>query len=131
MRPGFGTGATDQEFGKIMDLVQADGGAYDVAFLTYSGEGVGASEGGDFVRFLARRGEIVHRLHTIGSAEYRVLGFPYFVGRGGMQRPCRRQFLVGIGDGEAALIVLHHLWTGIFLGSVVAEASHIHGKDVR
>src|SRR3546814_20570493 len=52
------------------------------------------------------------------------------VGRGGAQRPRRRQLLVGKRDAEAAAVVLLHLGAGVAAAGDDTEAGDVHGADV-
>ena len=69
-------------------------------------------------------------LQPVAGPEHRALRLPDAVGRRRHQGARGGQFLVRIGDGEAALVVLPHLGPGIRPGAPVPEAGHVHREDV-
>ena len=69
-------------------------------------------------------------LEPVARPEDRVLRPPRAVGGGGDEGAPGRQLLVGVADGEAALVVLAHLDPGVGAGAPVAEARHVHREHV-
>ena len=130
VQPGPGARAADLVLAEIVHLVDADRAAHRAHFLADRGEGVGAAETRDLVGRLPGGREIVDVLHAVHRAEYRVLRLPDAVGRRAVERPRGGQFLVRIGDAEAALVVFAHLQPGPGRRAVVAETGDIHRHHV-
>ena len=130
VEPGPGVRPFDQILAEVMDLVDADGLAHRPAFLRRRLEGIRAPERRRLPPRLPGQGEVVHRFHAVVRAEDGALRVPDGVGRGGLEGPHDRQFLVRIADREAALVVLPHLLPRIRGGDPVAEARHVHGEDI-
>ncbi len=130
VQPGHGTRAGDQIFPEIVDLIDANRFPHGAAFGPDGVKRAGTAEAWRFKQRFAFGCEIVHMLHAIAGTEDRAFCLPQAIGGCGLQRATDRQFFIGVGDGEAPLIILRHFHAGIGPRAVIAKARDIHGIDI-
>ena len=113
-----------------MDLVDPHIGAHIAAFRAHRIKRIGAPETRGLPKRFAFWREVIDVFHAERAAEHCALLFPDRIGRRRMERTTSGQFLVGVTNGKAALIVLARLVACQGRRHVTAEAGHIHGEDI-